>query len=230
MGSGNDVHPYAVLGGDPQDRAMDPLKRNAVIIGNDNIIREHVTIHRGTGDGAPTRLGSGCMLMACSHIGHNCQVGDRVIMANSVMLAGHVRMGDGCVLGGNVGVHQFVNVGDGVMMQGQAGASSHVPPYTVIAGINGLVGLNAIGLRRNPAFTPEQRAEVKEAFRAVYRLRGGGSLEGTVLELLERPWGPPAMRFLTFIRDCLREPKPRNRGMCRLRSTRARPAAFEELG
>lgn len=218
LGEGNDVHYFTVIGGDPQDRAMDPNKRNAVIIGDNNIIREHVTIHRGTGDGVPTRIGSGCMFMASSHVGHNCQVGDRVVMANGCMLAGHVRMGNGCVLGGNVAIHQFVNVGDGVMFQGQSASSMHVPPFTIITEISRLAGLNIIGMRRNPAFSPKDREEIKELFRAVFRDRGGHSLEQTVLDLLQRPWGDAGTNFLNFLRDSVAEAPPRKRGICGLRT------------
>lgn len=226
MGIENDVHPYAVLGGDPQDRAMDPNKRNAVVIGDKNIFREGSTVHRGTGDGPPTRIGSGCMLMVQAHIGHNAQLGDRVVMANAACLAGHARVGNGVVMSAYCAVHQFCNVGEGVMFRGGASTSMHVPPWVVIAETNGIVGLNRVGLRRNPAMSPKDREEIKSLYRSIYRERHGKPLLATLSELIQRPWGEAARNYLTFLWDTMNEQPPRRRGLIGERS-RARVAAEE---
>jgi UDP-N-acetylglucosamine acyltransferase len=218
MGEDNEVHPYAVLGGDPQDRAMDPNKRNAVIIGDRNIFREGCTVHRGTGDGPPTRIGSGCMLMVQSHVGHNAQVGDRVVMANAASLAGHARVGNGVVMSAYCGVHQFCNVGEGVMFRGGAGTSMHVPPWVVVAETNGIAGLNRVGLRRNPAMSPKDREEIKSLYRAIYRERHGKPLLSTLADLIQRAWGEAARNYLTFLWDTMNEAPPRRRGLIGERS------------
>lgn len=218
MGAENDVHPYAVLGGDPQDRAMDPNKRNAVVIGDRNIFREGCTVHRGTGDGPATRIGSGCMLMVQSHIGHNAQLGDRVVMANAACLAGHARVGNGVVMSAYCAVHQFCNVGDGVMFRGGASTSMHVPPWVVIAETNGIVGLNRVGLRRNPAMSQKDRDEIKSLYRAMYRERHGKPVVAMLTELIQRPWGDAARSYLQFVWDALHEAPPRRRGLIGERS------------
>jgi len=213
MGVENDVHPYAVLGGDPQDRAMDVNKRNAVIIGDRNIFREGSTVHRGTGDGPPTRIGSGCMLMVQAHIGHNAQLGDRVVMANAACLAGHARVGNGVVMSAYCAVHQFCNVGEGVMFRGGASTSMHVPPWVAIAETNGIVGLNRVGLRRNQAMSQKDRDEIKMIYRAIYREQHGMPLVTKLTEMIQRPWGDAGRSYLQFVWDCLHEAPPRRRGL-----------------
>jgi len=173
MGEANDIHPYAVIGGDPQDRAFDENVRGIVIIGSRNIFREHVTISRSTGEGRPTSLGDDNFMMAQSHVAHNAQIGDRVTMANSTSLAGHSTLGDGCVLSGFVGLHQFTMVGEMVMFRAHAAASMHVPPYVIVSAHNLISGLNKVGIERNKEFTDEDRDQIKRVYRTVYRERGG---------------------------------------------------------
>jgi UDP-N-acetylglucosamine acyltransferase len=227
LGDRNAVHPFVILGGDPQDRAYSPEAPGGLVIGDDNIFREYVSVHRATVPDQTselTRIGNRNFLMASSHVGHNCVVGDGNTLANSTALSGHVRLGSGCVLSGTVGVHQFVNVGDGSMFQFGAGLSSHAPPYCVYAtGINVLVALNSVGLARNPEITASDRSELKEVFRAVFRRRGARPMETVAEELLERrAWGAAATNFLTFIRERSHDPDPRRskRGICGLSSHR----------
>lgn len=162
------VHAHAVLGDWPQDLSF-KNEESFVRIGADCIIREGVTIHRGTKPGTTTLVGDGCFLMANSHLAHNVQLGQRVTLANGVLLAGYVEIGDGAFLGGSSGVHQFVHIGRLVMVQGLAGVSQDVPPFCVAQGafINRISGLNTVGLRR-AGLTPEQRLEIKRAFRLLY--------------------------------------------------------------
>lgn len=224
LGEDNVVHPFAVLGGDPQDRAYNPETPGSLIVGDRNIVREGVTFSRGTGDEHPTRIGSGGYFMVNSHIGHNCIVGDNVVLANSAMLAGHARIGNSVIMSASSAVHQFTTVGEMVMFQGFAGVGMHVPPYVVLAhGVNIVVGLNRVGLQRNKSFTDQDRAEIKDCFRAVYRTRGARPILEVVAELnASRQWGAPARRFLDFIADALDQKPPRQRGLCGPRSrTRA---------
>lgn len=218
IGQNNDIHPYAVLGGDPQDRAFNKDERGLLIVGDNNIIREHVTLNRSTGNEVPTRLGSGCMLMSASHMGHNCQVGDRVVMANACILAGHSRIGDGCVLSGSTAVHQFTHVGQGVMFRGGAMVSQHVPPFVVVGDHNRLSGLNRVGLRRNPAMKPEDRTQATAVYRALFRDRDAAPIREVIADLRRKSWGTAASCMLDFVEDALNQTGPRARGLCTARA------------
>ena len=213
IGARNDIHPYAIIGGDPQDRAYDPDKnRGSLVIGDDNVIREFVTIGRSTGDGPTTRIGSHCFLMSQSHVGHNAQLADHVVLANGASVAGYARVGPRTVLSGFCMIHQFCDVGEMVMFRAAASTSMHVPPFVILARPNIIAGLNAVGLRR-AGFSDDERAQVKEIYRAVYRTRGGRPLDEAVAQFEQRDdWTPPAQRFIDFFRDRLAAPPPRNRG------------------
>jgi UDP-N-acetylglucosamine acyltransferase len=162
------VHAHAVLGDLPQDLGFHEAA-TFVRIGADCIIREGVTIHRGTKPDTATVVGDHCFLMANSHLAHNVRLGNRVILANGVLLAGYVEVGDNVFCGGNAAVHQFCHIGRLAMLQGLAGISQDVPPFCTMHGttMNGVAGLNIIGLRR-AGLTPEQRLEVKRAFKLLY--------------------------------------------------------------
>lgn len=167
LGSHVRVDSFAVLGGPPQDRNFDQDLPTWVEIGSDVIIREGVTVHRSTDPARPTRIGTGTMLMANSHVAHDCQVGAAVTLCNNVMLAGHVEIADGANLGGGAGIHQFVRIGAAAMISGNASMSYDVPPYAVAAGRNALRGLNLIGLRRQNLPRAEIE-ELKRYYRAVF--------------------------------------------------------------
>ncbi len=169
MGKNNHIHSYACIGGPPQD-----LKYRGeithLIIGDDNCIREYVTLNRGTEEGGGvTRIGSRCLIMAYSHVAHDCVLGDEVIMANAATLAGHVVIEDGAILGGLSAVHQFVRIGRYAYIGGMTGVSQDVPPYSLIAGERGSMrGLNIIGLKRR-GFTQEDISILKKAYRILWR-------------------------------------------------------------
>ncbi|MFO7629932.1 MAG: acyl-ACP--UDP-N-acetylglucosamine O-acyltransferase [Prochlorococcaceae cyanobacterium] len=149
LGRDNRVFPGACIGLEPQDLKYngDPTE---VVIGDGNTIRECVTINRATAAGEQTRLGNGNLLMAYSHIGHNCALGDGIVIANSVAVAGHVVIGDRAVIGGVLGIHQFVHVGTLAMVGGMSRIDRDVPPFMMVEGHPGRVrGLNRIGLRRS---------------------------------------------------------------------------------
>lgn len=225
MGAENDVHPYAVIGDDPQDRSFDESKRGEVIIGDKNVFREHVTINRSNWNGGPTRVGSGCYLMTAAHLAHNAQIGDNVTMANGACLAGHSRVGSGVVMSAFTMVHQFVMVGDGVMFRGGAGVGMHIPPFVVVAGENFIAGLNKVGLARNPAISREDRDEVKQVFRAIVREREATPITDVITRLREETWGPAATKFIDFCADALAQEPPRRRGLASGRRIRGRSRA-----
>ena len=149
IGKNNKIYPFASIGSDPQDLKFNG-EQTKLIIGNKNTIREYVTINPGTGGGVgKTIIGDNCLLMISSHIAHDCNVGNNVIIANNVPLGGHVLIGDGVVIGGNSAVQQFTRIGKMAMIGGMTGVLNDVIPYGLsIGNRNFLQGLNLIGLRR----------------------------------------------------------------------------------
>ena len=197
LGDGVIVHPFAVIGGDPQDLSFDTTLATGVRVGARTVLREHVTINRATKAGTSTEVGADCFLMTASHLGHDCRVGDRVIMANAVLLAGHVHIGERAFIGGGAAVHQFVRIGEGVMLGGLGRITRDIPPFTMATERDQLVGLNVVGLRRRGLKGPVV-AELKAAFRAVCRPVGNprelaaAALAGGMFQSAE------ARRFLEF--------------------------------
>jgi len=167
LGDRVSVHPYAVIGGDPQDLRFDRTTESGVRIGAGTTLREYVTVNRSTKVGGFTEIGEDCFLMANVHVAHDCVVGRNVILANNVMLAGHVSVGDYTFMGGGVGIHQFCRIGEGVMLSGNASISRDIPPYVMAAERDEVVGLNLIGLRRR-GVSRDAIVELKRAFREVF--------------------------------------------------------------
>jgi UDP-N-acetylglucosamine acyltransferase len=165
------VHPGAVIGGDPQDLGFDRATESFAHVGARTVLREHVTVNRATKPGQATVVGADCYLMASSHVAHDGQLGDRVILANAVLLAGHVSVGERSFVGGAAAVHQFCRIGEGAMVGGLARVSLDVPPFSMVAERNGLIGLNVVGLRRR-GVNGAQLAELKRAFALVCRSVG----------------------------------------------------------
>ena len=131
LGNGVVVHPFAVIGGDPQDLGFKTETESGVVIGDRTVLREHVTVNRATKPGTATTIGADCFLMATSHVAHDGQVGDRVILANQVLLAGHVHVGERAFIGGGAGIHQFCRIGESAMIGGLTRLTRDVPPYTM---------------------------------------------------------------------------------------------------
>ncbi|MFQ3549278.1 MAG: acyl-ACP--UDP-N-acetylglucosamine O-acyltransferase [Armatimonadota bacterium] len=168
IGSNCTVKSGAVLGGNPQDYKFKG-EETYLKIGNGNIIREFVTIHRASGEGESTIIGDNNMLMAYCHIGHNCVLGNGITMANMVGISGHTLIEDKVVFGGIVGVHQNVRIGKLAMVGGFSKVVQDVPPFVLADGRPCKVcDLNVIGLRRND-ITPQSRAGLKHAFKLMYR-------------------------------------------------------------
>jgi len=218
LGAGNDIHPGAVLGGDPQDHAFDPAEDPGTLeIGAGNVFREGVTISRGAGPAGPTRIGDHGLFMACAHVGHNSRIEDHVTLTNFAGLAGHVRIGHHSVLSAYATVHQFCEVGEYVMMQGHAAASMHVPPYVILSReLNTTRGVNRVGLARSGAFSREAVSELRELYRRVLGARRPmeAALAEAEAETPSQARSAPARRFLEFMSDARQRPAPYNRGVC----------------
>ncbi len=168
LGMRNKIFPGAVLGTEPQDLKFAGGECR-VVMGNDNTIREGVTVNVATTPEESTRIGDHCLLMACSHVAHNCILGDHVIMANGALLGGHVELGDWVILGGLAGVHQFALVGAHAFIGGGSSVRLDVPPYVKASGSPmTLAGVNATGLERR-GFDEAAIARIKRAYRYLYR-------------------------------------------------------------
>jgi UDP-N-acetylglucosamine acyltransferase len=198
LGEGNHIFEGTVLGGPPQHlRAGAELGRLA--IGDGNQFRENVTAHRGLEPGRDTVIGNGNFLMVAAHVGHDCQVGDNVIMANNAMLGGHVSVEDRAFLSGNVAVHQFFRVGMLAMVGAQARVTRDIPPYVMIDGVSSLmVGLNAVGLRR-AGFGKDDIAQIKSAYRHIFR--NGLTWDEALASLKAHFTSGPAARFYEFLNN-----------------------------
>ena len=172
-----------ILGQPPQDHDFGG-EMSYVVIGDDVVLREGVTIHRATGEGLATTVGRGSMLMEGCHLGHNVRVGECCTLTNKVGLSGHVQMGDYVVAGGLAGFHQFVRVGSYAMVGGMAKIVMDVPPYSLVDGNPAsMYGLNAVGLRRR-GFSQAQRNRIKEIYRTLFE--SAASLEDGLASIEER--------------------------------------------
>ncbi|MFY9316943.1 MAG: acyl-ACP--UDP-N-acetylglucosamine O-acyltransferase [Burkholderiales bacterium] len=169
MGRRNRVCEQAVIGGEPQDVKFDPACVSGVEIGDDNLFRESVTVHRGSRPGAATRVGSGCMLMIGAHVAHDCALGDNVVMANLATLGGEAVVQDRAFISGLVGVHQFCRIGRVAMIGGLTKLVQDALPFCITDGNPGRArGLNLVGLRR-AGFKAAEIAALKDAYGLLYR-------------------------------------------------------------
>ena len=198
IGNGNKVYPFAAIGNDPQD-----LKYNAeetkIIIGDNNKIREYVTIHPGTsGGGGLTKIGNNCLFMISSHIAHDCNVGNNVIIANNVPLGGHVTIENNVVIGGNSAVQQFTRIGQMAMIGGMTGVLHDVIPYGLSVGNrNYLQGLNLIGLRRSN-FENKDILGLSEAYKEIFATKKlNENLSKLNGEFKENPLVKNVIEFIT---------------------------------
>jgi UDP-N-acetylglucosamine acyltransferase len=167
IGEDNEIHPGAALGGAPQDRAYKG-QETYLRIGDRNIIREHVQVHRGTVAGSSTVIGNNNFLMATAHVGHNCKLGNNNILANGALLGGYVEVGNNVFISGNCVVHQFVRIGDHALMRGLSGTSRDVPPYAIVDWQHTVRGVNSVGLKR-AGFDEKRIRAIREAFRILFR-------------------------------------------------------------
>lgn len=171
LGNGNQVHPGAIVGHLPQDVSFDPQTETFTRIGDRNTFREHSQVHRATQPGAATVVGDDNLLMACSHIAHDCVVGNNVILVNQASLPGHCEVGDRVIMSGFTGIHQFCRIGRLALVSALSVSNKDLPPFFIYGGRPARAEqVNAIGLRR-AGLEPAVRAEIKEAFRILYRSR-----------------------------------------------------------
>ena len=208
IGSDNAVDHATIIGTAPQDLSYSPDRKTRVEIGNENVIREHSTIHRGSTDGSLTKIGDKNFLMAGAHVGHNCEIGNNVIIANNCLLGGHVFVAEGAFLGGGCVFHQNIRVGRLAITQGASAFSKDIPPFVIAAERNYIFGLNVIGLRR-AGFSAKDRDEIKAAFKLVY------TSELNISQALEKAapmkFGAAAREFLDFVANA------KKRGICPLK-------------
>ncbi|MDR1378193.1 MAG: acyl-ACP--UDP-N-acetylglucosamine O-acyltransferase [Synergistaceae bacterium] len=197
IGTNCRIHEYVALGGDPQDHGYKG-EESWVRIGNDNIIRENVTINRATGEGCETLVGDGCFIMDGVHLAHNVRLGSHVTIANKVGISGHVTVGDYTVFGGMAGVHQFVRIGSYCMIGGLYRVTKDVPHFTLASGEPlRLMGLNSVGLKR-ARFSPETLEEIRTFYRELYSKRR--TFTQSLQDALEKKasYGPEIQRILEF--------------------------------
>jgi len=200
LGADNRVHEGAVLGGEPQDVSFKG-EPSRLVIGDRNVIREGVTIHRATAPGGQTVVGSDCFIMAYAHIAHENRIGDRVIMANNVMLAGHVELGDRAFLSGGAGIHQFCHVGRFAMVGGNAKVIKDCLPFVIADGVPARSrGLNVVGLRR-AGFSAADIRTLREGYRLLLR---SNLLLADALEKMTALGNPLVDEMVAFVRSSKR--------------------------
>ena len=204
IGENNEIHPGVVLGDAPQDKAYKG-EETYLKIGHGNIFREHVQVHRGTVAGSSTVIGNNNFLMACSHVAHNCRLGDNIVLANNALLGGYVEVGNSVFISGNCVVHQFVRVGDYALMRGLSGTSRDVPPYSIIDWQHTVRGVNEKGLKR-AGFDQQRIREIKRAFQLLF---GKKCNVRSAIKAIEKDGnvGPDVAALIKFI-------KASERGVC----------------
>ncbi len=206
IGERNLIGSFSVVGGTPQDLGYkgEPTE---LIIGSDNQIREFASIHRGTPGGhAKTVIGNNNLLMAYTHVAHDCVIGNHVIMANVATLAGHVEVGDRASIGGLVAIHQFCRIGTFSYIGGVSGISLDVPPYVIIAGTRNrtrISGVNKVGLKRN-GFSRETIKNLDEAFRIIFRTPHLLMKDAIEVARTEYPNCPEVQTLVKFFLDSKR--------------------------
>lgn len=208
IGERNEVHPFVSIGGPPQHLGYkgEPTK---VIIGDDNIFREYVTVNRATLQGGGiTSIGNKNFLMAYVHVAHDCRLGSHLIMANAASLAGHITIGDHAIIGGLSGIHQFVRIGDYAMVGGCCALGQDLPPFMRAAGgyRARMYGLNSVGLRRH-GFSSDRVAVLKRAYDMLFR-SGHRTAEAARLAKTEFGDQPDVMTVVRFLEGT-------KRGICR---------------
>jgi len=208
IGNDNQVGYGAIVGSEPQDTSYKGAV-SYVEIGDRNILREYVTINRGTAEGSKTKIGNDNLVLTGAHIAHNCQIGDRVTIVNNVLLAGYVEVQNHAFMGGDVVIHQFTRVGAYAMVRGQTRLGMDVPPYCMAVDTNMVLGLNSLGLRRN-GFNHQRRRAILEAYKIIYKSHLNRSQAIALLESTPDYANNPDIKFFCdFI-------KASRRGVCKI--------------
>lgn len=205
IGDGTQIYPFAAIGTAPQDLKYHG-EPSQLVIGKNNVIREHVTMHPGTAQGGmETRVGDNGLFMVGVHIAHDCQVGNHVIMANNATLGGHVHVGDHAVIGGLAAVHQWIRIGAFAMIGGMSGVENDVIPYGRVKGERAyLAGLNIVGMERH-GYNKDQIKASQRAFKALFG--GEGTLDERLSYVSDAFEADEIVRdILTFAREKTRFP------------------------
>lgn len=190
-----EIHPFAIVGHLPQDFHFEG-HRSYCRIGAGTVIREHATIHRGTDPESSTLLGEKCFLLAYTHVGHNCVLGDRVTLINGSTLGGHTEVGRNAVFSAGGMTHQFVRVGEYAMISASSLLVMDTLPFMTTQERNLCAGVNLVGMRRG-GFTAEDIAEIRKAYKLLYR--SGRPLSGVIAELEETLHTAAGKRLLAFL-------------------------------
>ncbi|MCW8828543.1 MAG: acyl-ACP--UDP-N-acetylglucosamine O-acyltransferase [Gammaproteobacteria bacterium] len=201
LGDGNRLHEHAVVGGEPQDLGFDPALQTFAILGNGNVLRESVTVHRASREKMATELGDNNYLMAQAHIAHDCRLGNNVILAPNAAIGGFVTVDDRAFISGGVMIHQFARVGRLAMLGGNTKLTQDALPFMITDGVPGEVrGLNLVGLKR-AGFKLEELRILKQAYKLLFR--SGLSLQEIISQLRALD-SPPASHLAEFISDSRR--------------------------
>jgi UDP-N-acetylglucosamine acyltransferase len=199
IGARNVFHPFAIVGGDPQDLSFKG-DRVTLEVGDDNVFRECVTLNRGTvKGGGVTRIGSRNLLMAYCHVAHDCVIEDEVVIANSVQLGGHIKIEHGVGIGGGTVIHHFVTIGRWAFVGGGMRIKHDIPPFMILDGCPPKVrGLNLVGLKRR-GLTADRIESLKDAYKTLYR---SGELRSEALRRLEKKGShtPEAQYLIQFVK------------------------------
>jgi UDP-N-acetylglucosamine acyltransferase len=206
IGEGTKIHVGTVIGNIPQDLAYKG-HLTYTKIGKNNVIREYVTIHRGTAEGTSTVVGDNNFLMVQAHIGHNCRIGNNVIIANGALLAGYVDVEDGVFISGNVVFHQFCRIGAYAMIGGFSGVNKDVPSYMLVRGPSVIRGINLVGLRR-AGFSREVISQIKKSHQMLFL---SGKSQEEALKEIKGSFDSPEIKVLV---DFIEGSK---RGICKYR-------------
>ncbi len=208
IGAGNFIGHSAIIGAPPQVLSFSLERKTKIEIGNENVIREYCTIHRGSAEGSTTKIGDNNFLMVGVHVGHNCEINNNVIIANNCLLAGHVLVDDQAFLGGGSTFHQNMRVGRLVMVQGSSAFGKDLPPFTIAAERNCIFGVNVVGLKR-AGFSAKDREEIKDAFKLLYA--SGLNISQALKKAATVNFGAPAREFFEFVANA------KKRGICPLK-------------
>lgn len=220
IGRYNTIHPYAIIGEDPQDLSFKAGTVSYVRIGDHNTIREFATIHRGTEPESATVIGNHNLLMAVSHVAHNCHLGDHVVICNCALLSGHVEVEDYGFVSGGVVVQQFARIGRHSIVGGNTRVNTNIPPFIRAVGYDACAhGLNTVGLRRR-GFTRETLSQLKRAYAMLFRSKL--RLEDRLIQIEREVDCEEARQLVSFIR------KPSRYGFCREGRTKVKDAIIED--
>lgn len=209
IGEGTAIHVGAVIGNVPQDYNY-KNEETFTKIGKNNLIREYVTIHRGTGEGSSTIIGDNNMIMVQAHLGHNCRIHNNVVIAPGALLAGHVEVEDNVFISGGVVFHQFCRIGTLAMIGGFTGVNKDVPPYMVVRGPSAVRSVNLVGLRR-AKISREVIREIMEAHKLIYMSEL--KLKDALVKIRESLYSEEAKHLVEFIENS-------KRGICKYRYSR----------